>query len=277
MKNPTFVTLSTLPTVSVIQTITDVPVTSDNPYGGFNLGTHVGDDTERVYQHRAKLLTEIQQMQPNIQRICWLNQVHGNSVYHVTEQLNSEPVSADAHLTTLDNTALAIMTADCVPIMVTSADGAIIGAIHAGWQGLAKGVIGNTIQKMAHQISMENQNLPTAELTALTQNWQAWVGACIAQNSYEVDNRVRDNVLASLNVDKVTAEQLFRPNPAKVGHYFADLAKVAELQLNACGITKVYQSGLNSYGDARLYSYRQQTQQQLPNTGRMATLIFKNT
>lgn len=277
MKNPTFVTLSTLPTVSVIQTITDVPVTPDNPYGGFNLGTHVGDDPERVYRHRAKLLTEIQQMQPNIQRICWLNQVHGNSVYHVTEHLNSETVSADAHLTTLDNTALAIMTADCVPIMLASEDGVIIGAIHAGWQGLAKGVIGNTIQKMAHQISMENQNLPTAELTALTQNWQAWVGACIAQNSYEVDSRVKDNVLASLNVDKVTAEQLFRPNPAKVGHYFADLAKVAELQLNACGVTKVYQSGLDSYHDARLYSYRQQTQQQLLNTGRMATLIFKNT
>lgn len=274
--NVPWLVLAETPTLMVIQTTTNgTPATADNVYGGFNLGTHVGDDPIQVQQNRANLLSAIGQVSPTVTRIHWLNQVHGNSVYHVTEALASEAVAADAHMTTLDNTALAIMTADCVPIMLASEDGAIIGAIHAGWQGLAKGVIGNTVQKMAHQISLDSQNLPLNQLAAVTGSWQAWVGACIAQDSYEVDSRVRNGVLASLKVDNAIADQLFRPNPAKDGHYFADLTKVAELQLNACGITNVVQSGLNSHGDARFYSYREQTQHARPATGRMATLIWR--
>lgn len=262
---------------TIIQTTNnEQPADADNLYGGFNLGTHVGDELNKVHRNRSMLLAHLQQIQPMIERIEWLNQVHGNEVYHVTEKLNSQSVNADAHITTLDNIALAIMTADCVPIVIASTDGDIIGAVHAGWQGLAKSVIDNTVQKMAHQISMQKPDLSITELRYVTQDWQAWIGACIAQDNYEVDGRVRTNVLATLDVNQVIADTLFRPNETKAGHYFADLAKVAEWQLNRCGIKNVIQSGLDSYSDERFYSYRQQTQQQLASTGRMATLIFRH-
>ncbi|MFW2176429.1 MULTISPECIES: peptidoglycan editing factor PgeF [unclassified Moraxella] len=268
--------------VLVVQTtVGESPVSATQPYGGYNLGLHVGDHAESVYQHRADLLVQLQQASHpstsdtrNIKRIDWLTQVHGNQVYHVTEQLHTHPISADAHITTLPSVALAIMTADCVPVMIATENGEVIGAVHAGWQGLAKNVIANTIQKMAHQIDIQNQDLTATELYKVTQNWQAWVGACIASQNYEVDNRVKDAILSVLNVTEAQANLLFKPSE-KTGHYYADLAKVAELQLNACGIANVMQSGLDSYADERFYSYRKQTQDNLPNTGRMATLIIK--
>lgn len=246
-------------------------------HGGFNLGVHVNDDALAVYSHRNQLLSTLQQDYPQLARIHWLNQVHGEQVYHVTDALPISPVDADAHITTMSNTALAIMTADCVPVMISAQlpNGApLIAAIHAGWQGIAKGIIAKTVQKMLHQVTMTNQDLSADETSALTGNWQAWIGACIAQDSYEVDNRVKTGVLASLPHGSGMAERLFRPNPEKLGHYFADLALAAELQLNRCGISQVYQSGLDSHSDTRFYSYRRQTQQQLATTGRMATLIF---
>lgn len=271
-----FIALSDAPLLTVLQTTTNgTPANADSLYGGFNLGTHVNDNFNDVQANRAKLLAQIQQQHPSVNRICWLNQVHGNDVYHVTDHIDTVPVSADAHITTLADTALAIMTADCVPVMISSQDGEVIGAIHAGWQGLAKDVIANTVQKMAHQISIDNQDFNADELAQITNGWQAWIGAAIGQDSYEVDSRVKEGVLSILSVDEATATQLFRPNPDKAGHYFADLTKVAELQLNACGINQVYQSGLDSYRDERFYSYRRQSQAKLPSTGRMATLIIK--
>lgn len=271
-----FITLADTDKLTVIQTTAGaLPASKVVLYGGFNLGTHVGDAIEQVQENRAKLLAEIQATHPAVRRLGWLNQVHGADVYHVTDHLEMVPVSADAHITTLTDTALAIMTADCVPVMIYSPVGEVVGAAHAGWQGLTKGVIANTVQKMAHQISMNNHELTGNELTDMTGDWQAWIGACIGQDSYEVDSRVKDGVLSVLKVDDATADRLFRPNPDKVGHYFADLAKVAQLQLNACGIMQVVQSGLNSHGDERFYSYRRQSQADLPSTGRMATLIMK--
>lgn len=262
--------------VTVIQTLTQTPTDLDTLFGDFNLGLHVSDNPINVHANRAKLLVQIRQTHPHIKRISWLNQVHGEQVYHVTDELLTSPISADAQMTTLNDTALAIMTADCVPIMISDSAGKVIASVHAGWQGLAKGVIAHTVQKIAHQIAIENNQQTPSALVEMTYDWRAWVGACIAQASYEVDNRVKQQVLSALQVDERTAEQLFRPNPQKQGHYFADLANVAELQLNHCGIANVMQSELNSHSDDRFYSYRRQTQQQLNSTGRMATLIFKN-
>ena len=278
--NSIYINLST-PTTA--QPVTVVQTTrgdyTDSLYGGFNLGLHVGDIDQTVHQNRATLLAQLQQEHPTLASIHWLNQVHGNHVHHVTDQLLAHTVAADAHITTLPNVALAIMTADCVPVMITSdiACGAnnVIAAVHAGWQGLAKNVIYQTVQKMVHQSDLLEGNTDLEDIKTLTQGWQAWVGASIAQCNYEVDSRVRAQVLEALAVDEATdtAERLFK-NSEREGHYFANLAAVAELQLNVCGIHQVFQSQLDSYGDPRFYSYRSQTQQQLPATGRMATLIF---
>ena len=246
-------------------------------YGQFNLGLHVGDDSMQVHQNRAHLLQSLQQYHPALNSIHWLNQIHGNDIYQVTDKIGTAAISADAHITRLPNVALAIMTADCVPVMIATHaadDNKLIAAIHAGWQGLSKNIIAKTVQKMVHQFDFAAGDNAPAEMHKVTRGWQAWIGASIAQSSYEVDSRVKDAVLSVLNVSEVVATQLFQPNADKVGHYFADLPAIAELQLKACGIHQVHKSGLDSHGDARFYSYRRQTQHQLPATGRMATLIF---
>ncbi|BFL69896.1 peptidoglycan editing factor PgeF [Moraxella osloensis] len=246
-------------------------------YGQFNLGLHVGDDSMQVHQHRAHLLQSLQQYHPTLKTVHWLNQIHGNDIYQVTDKIGTAAISADAHITRLPNVALAIMTADCVPVMIATDardDNKLIAAIHAGWQGLNKNIIAKTIQKMVHQFDFAARDNAPAEMQNVTRGWHAWIGASIAQSSYEVDSRVKDAVLSVLNVSEAVATQLFQPNADKVGHYFADLPAIAELQLKACGIHQVHKSGLDSHSDARFYSYRRQTQHQLPATGRMATLIF---
>lgn len=246
-------------------------------YGQFNLGLHVEDDSMQVHQNRAHLLQSLQQYHPALNSIHWLNQIHGNDIYQVTDKIATAAISADAHITRLPNVALAIMTADCVPIMIATDaadDNKLIAAIHAGWQGLSKDIIAKTVQKMVHQFDFAAGDNAPAEMEKVTRGWHAWIGASIAQSSYEVDRRVKEAVLSVLNVSEAVATQLFQPNADKVGHYFADLPAIAELQLKACGIHQVHKSGLDSHGDARFYSYRRQTQHQLPATGRMATLIF---
>ena len=246
-------------------------------YGQFNLGLHVGDDSMQVHQHRAHLLQSLQHYHPTLNSIHWLNQIHGDEIYQVTDKIGTAAICADAHITRLPNVALAIMTADCVPVMIATDaadDNKLIAAIHAGWQGLSKNIIAKTVQKMVHQFDFAAGDNAPAEMQKVTRGWHAWIGASIAQSSYEVDSRVKDAVLSVLNVSDAVATQLFQPNADKVGHYFADLPAIAELQLKACGIHQVHKSGLDSHGDARFYSYRRQTQHQLPATGRMATLIF---
>ena len=219
----------------------------------------------------------MQHYHPALNSIHWLKQIHGNDVYQVTDKIGAAAISADAHITRLPNVALAIMTADCVPVMIATDaadDNKLIAAIHAGWQGLNKNIIAKTVQKMVHQFDFAAGDNAPAEMQKVTRGWHAWIGASIAQSSYEVDSRVKDAVLSVLNVSEAVATQLFQPNADKVGHYFADLPAIAALQLKACGIHQVHKSGLDSHGDARFYSYRRQIQHQLPATGRMATLIF---
>lgn len=220
------------------------------------MGLHVGDNPTNVHQNRLQLLSDLQNDFPNLQQIHWLNQIHGNEVYQVCDALPTLP-NADAHFTTQNNTALAIMTADCVPIMLFN--GEKVGAIHAGWQGLAKKIIANTVNAM--QTPQKNA-------------WQAWIGACIGQDNYEVDERVKQALLPTIDNQMIDIDKVFRPS--KQGHYWVDLAKIAELQLIASGVKQVYQSGFDSFADERFYSYRKQRQNNQVATGRMATLIFKN-
>lgn len=257
-----------------------IPPTQENLYGGFNLGLHVQDDPQTVHQNRADLLASIQAEFPHIQQIHWLNQVHGDRVVDMDNlPLESQTQSADAHITTHKNIALAIMTADCVPVMVASADGEVIAGIHAGWQGLAKGIIFNTLAQMQKKSNLQS-GLQNSE------NWQAWVGACIAREHYEVDELVKTQTLATLETQllaknltltEAQKQQFFTPQAEKAGHYLADLPAITQFQLELCGLKteNIHLSGLDSYGDSRFYSYRQQTEQGLAFTGRMATLIFK--
>lgn len=249
-----FIYLPSLANVIVVQTITNVASTNLCPYGDFNLGLHVGDKPSNVHQNRLQLLKDLQKDYPNLNQIHWLNQIHGNDVCQVYDDL-PKLTNADAQITTENNKALAIMTADCVPIMLFN--GESIGAIHAGWQGLAKNIISHTVARMQHAT-----------------HWQAWIGVCIGQHHYEVDEHVKQALLPTFDNKIIDINTIFKPS--RLNHYWVDLAKIAELQLIKCGINQVYQSGLDSFADERFYSYRKQTKNYQVATGRMATLIFKN-
>lgn len=229
-------------------------------YDFFNLATHVEDDAYTVYNHRQMLIKELELPSEPV----WLRQEHTDkSICLPAKQgINDEllPPVADASWTQQIGVVCVVMTADCVPILLCDSQGKTVCAIHAGWQGLENQIISKTLK-----------SLPAG-------GYMAWIGPAISQNRFEVGQEVFDkfkNLPAVKNswMNK-DYEQFFKTNPEQTGKYFADLPAIAEMQLEACGVQKVYQSGLCSYDDQRFYSYRKACHQADGKTGRMASLIW---
>ncbi len=237
-------------------------------YGEFNLGLHVNDNPKSVLQRRAMLLDAISAY-ASIENIHWLNQIHGDTVLDVdTDMPSLQAVSADALITKSSNQALAIMTADCVPVAIFGQgqdDG--IACIHAGWQGLVNGIIAKSHAKLS------------AKNTAM-QKPKAIISACISQGSYQITDalakRICDEVTTHSLVD-MTASDLHDTIiiPSDDGKVNIDIVKLARLELEHLGIEVVNESVPCSYLEPTLYSYRAQTHAGKSATGRMALLIAK--
>jgi YfiH family protein len=220
--------------------------TSAAPYddahggGGLNLGGHVGDDPAAVAANRARLAA----LMPA--RPVWLNQVHGVAV--VDAALADGVPTADASVSTQPGLACAILTADCLPVLFAAADGSVVGAAHAGWRGLAGGVLGNTVAAMRARGAGEIL---------------AWLGPAIGPRRFEVG----EDVLAAFPADHASA---FAPIAGQPGKYLADIYALARLALAVDGVTRV--SGGDhctvSAPDA-FYSFRRDRV-----TGRQASLIW---
>lgn len=257
-------------------------------YGGFNLGLHVGDNPEQVHQHRSQLLAAInhhlnEQGKAPLKKLHWLNQVHGNTVINIDQQPPAmQPCDADAMVSKHAQSGLAIMTADCVPIVLYQPLSGQIAAIHAGWQGLANGVIAETVKTFS-----KRSTDPGSEI------W-AWLGACISQSSYEVGADVIDKLMSGcasrqgLTKAEITklkaaickrADKTYNNTGQSAGQsdkYWLDLPKLARLQLAAQGIDLANDNPIPcSYEDSRYYSYRQQTHEGRAATGRMALVIVR--
>lgn len=215
-------------------------------YASLNLAAHVGDVPERVCRNRSQFVAMCGL--PGEPR--WLDQVHGTRVVHV-EALsagNGAP-EADAIIAERGDVVCAVMTADCLPILLCSMDGLEIAAVHGGWRGLANGIIEATVESMSN---------PSNSLIA-------WLGPAISQAAFEVGNDVRD---AFLN-DNMDAGGWFAAN--QYGRWQADLCGLARQRLATAGVTEVYGGGLCTYGDEeRFFSYRRDGQ-----CGRMASFIFR--
>ena len=234
-------------------------------YGEFNLGLHVNDNPKSVLQRRAMLLDAISAY-ASIEDIQWLNQIHGDTVLDIdTDMPSLQAVPADALITKSSNHALAIMTADCVPVAIFGQDiGDGIGCIHAGWQGLVNGIIAKSYAKLG-AISTP----------------KAIIGACISQGSYQITDplakRICDEATTQSLVD-MTASDLYDtiiiPSD-DAGKVNIDIVKLARLELEHLGIEVVNQSVPCSYLEPTLYSYRAQTHAGKSATGRMALLIAK--
>ncbi|EKE68254.1 peptidoglycan editing factor PgeF [Gallaecimonas xiamenensis] len=211
---------------------------SQGPFQGYNLGTHVGDVPSRVAYNRALLKGAI----GLAEEPRWLNQVHSTAV-SCDSQLQA---TADAATTALPGQALAIMTADCLPVLFATEDGRQVAAAHAGWRGLAAGVLEATLAKMA------------------TTSVVAWLGPCIGPTAFEVGAEVKDAFVDQHPEDS----QAFA---ARGDKYLADLQQLAANRLARLGVRHLYREPACTLSEpTRFFSYRRDGQ-----TGRMAFLILR--
>jgi polyphenol oxidase len=218
------------------------------PYGGFNLGQHVGDDSAAVDANRNQLLQIIPE-QP-----LWLNQVHGTRVLELPVNEADTSIDADAVMTTLPGVVCAVMTADCLPVLLADKAGRVVGAAHAGWRGLAAGVLEALVHKM------------TTRVNALPQDLVAWLGPAIGPEAFEVGGDVRE---AFVDLNPLNQNHF---NPGATGKWLADLPAIAAAKLRALGVSSITPSGYCTYTQPeRFYSFRRDQV-----TGRMATMIWIN-
>jgi len=222
---------------------------SNPPYDYFNVATHVGDNPLAVQQNR-QILTEQACL---VNSPFWLDQQHTVEAVcldNLSAQ-NWQPVIADASWSTQTNHVALVMTADCIPLLITNLEGSLVCAIHAGWKGLADGIVSKTIQALPEQ----------------PQNLLVWIGPCIRQAHFEVGLDVYEMFCAKIpNNQRFFKKQM----PITEGKYFADIAGLLKLELKKIGLTHIYDSELCSYADSeRFYSYRRDGA-----TGRMASLIW---
>ncbi len=214
---------------------------SKGPYASWNLAAHVGDDPNAVARNRQILRERLDlPLEP-----VWLEQVHGNRVIHASQDA-VHPPPADASFTCRPKVVCAVLTADCLPILLT--DGHTIAAVHAGWRGMLAGIIANAL------------DLPPWRGPPL-----AWLGPAIGPQAFEVGPEVKAAFLARW------------PGFAAAFHpcgdrYRADIYHLARLILNAYGVRSICGGQFCTYSDPkRFFSYRRDGV-----CGRMATLIWRS-
>ena len=213
---------------------------SRGPYASFNLGAHVGDDAAAVERNRERLRSSLP-AEP-----AWLQQVHGTEVVDAA----SAPAfaRADAAVARTRHVVCAVLTADCVPVLLADRDGQAVAVAHAGWRGLVAGVIEAAVARMS---------VPPANVIA-------WLGPAIGPRAYEVGPEVRE---AFVRHD-AAAGAAFAPH--RGDRLLADLFLLARQRLAAAGVPAVYGGGHCTYTEAaRFYSYRRE-----PTTGRFASLVW---
>jgi len=216
------------------------------PWDSFNLAMHVGDDLSQVAANRARL-RELLKLDSEP---AWLNQVHGVAVKNVDgAPFSPIPFTADAAVASHAGAACVVMVADCVPVLFCPSDGQRVGAVHAGWRGLAEGVLERTVEAMG---------VPASELAA-------WLGPAISQQHFEVGDEVRQTFV---NADRA-AISCFRMNAR--GRWQADLVGLARLRLASLGVTNVSGGKWCTFADReRFFSHRRDGK-----GGRLAALIWR--
>lgn len=213
---------------------------SQGQWAGLNLATHVGDDPRHVAANRQALASQL----GLVNEPAWLTQVHGVEVCDLPAEPGCE---ADASSTDQAAMPCVVMTADCLPVLFTDVHGQRVAAAHAGWRGLAAGVL------EASMAAFENPG-----------DVMAWLGPAIGPQAFEVGDEVRE---AFVGQHPETAGAFVANRP---GHWLADIYALARTRLAAAGVTQVYGGGLCTFTDARrFYSFRRD-----PITGRMASLIW---
>ena len=216
---------------------------SEGPFDSLNLGDHVGDDPAKVQENRARLRAAAALLAEPV----WLRQVHGTQIIDAGDA--SPGTEADGSVAFDPGVVCAVMTADCLPVLFCDREGSRVGVAHAGWRGLAAGVLEATVRALDCE--------PSRLL--------AWLGPAIGPEAFEVGDEVRAAFVAKHRA----AESAFLPSPR--GRWRADLYALARLRLSEAGVDALFGGGFCTYADSeRFYSYRRDAR-----TGRMASLIWK--
>lgn len=211
------------------------------PYHSLNMGQYIPDDKNAIHTNRERVAKHCEF--PSTP--CYLKQVHGTRV--LDDNFNPEDNEADAMVSFQKNRVLAILTADCLPILLYGKTHHDIAAIHSGWRSLAGGIIEQTIKK----------------LKSPAQSLMAWLGPCIGPNAFEVGDDVRE---AFKKID-ITYESAFTPHGDK---WLANLPLLARHQLESHGISSIYSDNSCTFTEKeRFFSYRRDK-----TTGRMASFIW---
>ncbi len=235
--------------IRALTTLRTGPGISPLPLGPFNLGDRCGDSATNVAENRLRLLQALQL--PSAP--CWLRQVHGSEVVNVDAPAGPgwTTPQADAAVSCDPSAVLAVLTADCLPVVMAAKDGSVLGIAHAGWRGLAAGVLENTVAACAVD--------PNCLL--------AWLGPAIGPRSFEVGPQVR---LAFLDFDPQAAAAFA---PGAGDRWMADLYHLAHQRLLRAGVSTVFGGGEDTYADQRrFHSYRRDG----AGSGRMATLLWRD-
>lgn len=221
---------------------------SRGAYQGLNLATHVGDEPAAVHINRRLLASNLNL--PTEPR--WLTQVHGTTVAYAHE-LSHAATEADAVVSHTAGEVCAILTADCLPVLLCNTTGTRIGAVHAGWRGLAAGVIEAAVK----------------QLQCSADTLMAWLGPAIGPDVFEVGKEVVD----AFQKKHKHANKAFKKTSTNKWH--ADIYELAKIRLQDLGITKIYGGDHCTYSEDRFYSARRSSHKHSAPTGRMATLIWR--
>lgn len=219
---------------------------SAGAYKGLNLGLHVEDDSSIVEKNRH-LLSETLSLPSSL---CWLTQTHSTTLLKL-EGDTASGLEADASWTVLKKQPCIVMTADCLPVLVTDKQGSFVCAIHAGWRGLCDGIIEKSLVSICTELKIEPGQL------------LVWLGPCIGKKAFVVGEEVRAQFIA----ENIRAASAFTPYKDR---YLADLHQLARLRLAALNVAEISASEHCTFSEPELfYSYRRDGK-----TGRMASLIW---
>lgn len=197
---------------------------SKAPFDSLNLGRYVNDEVAAVTENRARVRTLLP-AEP-----VWLKQIHGTRVWDADLAHGPASIEADAAVTTKTNTVLTVMAADCLPVLMSSLDGGVIGAAHAGWRGLLDGVLENTVEAMQAKTGLSDAG-----------QYRAWLGPAIGPSAFEVGEEVRTafHEYAQKYALPSPAEA-FTPIDGKPGKYWANLYQLARQRFHSKGLTRIY-------------------------------------
>jgi len=224
---------------------------SQVPFASYNLADHVGDDPQVVAANRKQLRQDLDLPTEPV----WLNQVHGTQVVNACEVRG--PVDADASFSSRVNQVCVVLTADCLPVLFCNEQGTQVAAAHAGWRGLCRGVLRQTLDQFAAGDRV-----------------LAYLGPAIGPRVFEVGDEVRQAFCdgAQNSEHRCLIEAAFRPDQSVAGakRYIADLYALARAELLCCGVISVYGGDYCSYSQSQqFFSYRRDQK-----TGRNASLIW---